>query len=189
MKRLFLLAMGTGLGLALATGVNLGRAQLPATPVTGPAPGPGPEGAVLKNTFDPSAAPTGAGTVPGTGALPPSVQSLFPQGANARASSPLPPIGQSQAVSDTPGVPMHGTGLWTMPPYQEKPDPNRDIAITPTQGPWVVYIDSYTGPEAPTLARQMAMELRSTYRLNAYVYNHGAEERRKEYERVRAIVQ
>jgi hypothetical protein len=35
----------------------------------------------------------------------------------------------------------------------------------------------------------MAMELRNTYRLNASVYNHGAEERRKEYERVRAIVQ
>ena len=37
-------------------------------------------------------------------------------------------------------------------------------------------------------ARQMVIELRSTYKLHAYVHNHGAEERRKEYERVREIV-
>src|SRR5262249_54485898 len=84
------------------------------------------------------------------------------------------------------GLPQGGQG--SLPEYQERPDPNKDIAVTPSQGPWMIYIESYTGPEAPIFARQMVTELRNTYKLHAYVHNHGAEERRKEYERVREII-
>ena len=54
----------------------------------------------------------------------------------------------------------------------------------------MISIISYTGPDAPFMARQMVIELRQEpYRLPAYVYNFGAEERRKEYERVKALIE
>ena len=40
-----------------------------------------------------------------------------------------------------------------------------------------------------TMARQMVMELRNHYRLQAFVFNHGAEEKRKEDARVKAIIE
>jgi hypothetical protein len=50
-------------------------------------------------------------------------------------------------------------------------------------------VTSYTGPDAPQMARQMVLELRNHYKLPAFVFNRGAEERRKEQERVRAVVE
>ncbi len=56
--------------------------------------------------------------------------------------------------------------------------------MTPSLGPWLISIISYTGEQAPLQARQMVGELRGKYKLHAYVFNHGAEERRQERERV-----
>lgn len=70
----------------------------------------------------------------------------------------------------------------------EKPDINQDIQVTPQLGPWMICISTYSGPEAPTMARQLAMELRNNYKTGSYVFNHGAEERRKEYQRVKSII-
>jgi hypothetical protein len=72
---------------------------------------------------------------------------------------------------------------------QQDKDPNQDILVQPDSGAWMIYVHWYTGPEAPQMARAMVMELRQAYKLPAYVFNHGAEERRKEDERVRAIVE
>ena len=44
------------------------------------------------------------------------------------------------------------------------------------------------GPDAPQKAREMVSRLRETCRLPAFVFNHGAEEKRKEYERLKTIV-
>src|SRR5262245_17707715 len=65
---------------------------------------------------------------------------------------------------------------------------NRDIEPTPQIGPWMICIQSYVTKEAPEWARQMASELRSTYRLPAYVFTYGVEERRKEYDRVKVML-
>ena len=69
-----------------------------------------------------------------------------------------------------------------------QPDPNLDILVTEKQGPWMISVNWYSGPEAAVMARQMVMELRNHCRLPAYVFNRGAEERRKEDARVKAIV-
>lgn len=66
---------------------------------------------------------------------------------------------------------------------------NRDIEPTPQIGPWMISIQSYVTKEAPEWARQMANELRGTYRLPAYVFTYGVEERRKEYERVKVMLE
>lgn len=68
---------------------------------------------------------------------------------------------------------------------------NRDIQPTPEAGPWMICVHSYITKEAPEWARQMAGELRSnsSYRLPAYVFTYGLEERRKEYERVKDLIE
>ena len=60
-------------------------------------------------------------------------------------------------------------------------DINQDLAVTKELGPWMIFIHSYSGPDAPTLARTMALELRTTHKLPAYVFNYVAEEKRKEF--------
>jgi hypothetical protein len=48
---------------------------------------------------------------------------------------------------------------------------------------------SYSGPEAPQLAHEFVVEMRKAFKLNAYVFNYGAEEKRQEYERVQKLKQ
>src|SRR5205823_209829 len=56
----------------------------------------------------------------------------------------------------------------------------------PEAGPWLILIHSYTEPNAPSLARALALELRGeNFRLPAYVWNYGEKERKEELERVR----
>jgi hypothetical protein len=61
---------------------------------------------------------------------------------------------------------------------------NKDIEITEKQAPWLIYVMSYAGEDAPKLARDFVVELRNNFKLNAYVYNSGAEEKKREFERV-----
>ncbi len=72
---------------------------------------------------------------------------------------------------------------------EEKPDINQDIQVTKEHGPWMVMVHAYTGPEASLMARQMVMELREAYKLSAHTFNFGAEEKRKEIERVKGIIE
>ncbi len=70
------------------------------------------------------------------------------------------------------------------------PDINQDLAVTPGAGAWLVCAASYSGPNAPYLARQLALQIRQRHGLNAYVFNHADEERRRireEFERAQAL--
>jgi hypothetical protein len=70
------------------------------------------------------------------------------------------------------------------------PDMNQDLAVTPQAGAWLICAASYSGPNAPYLARQLALQIRSRHNLNAYVFNHADEERRQlreEFERRQAL--
>lgn len=71
---------------------------------------------------------------------------------------------------------------------REGPDPNQDILVHPGLGQWMICLISYSGNESPAMARKMVVEMRSTYRLNAFIFNYGQEEKRREYERVRAEI-
>jgi hypothetical protein len=139
-----------------------------------------PGGGVLKNPFadpTPMVQPMNPGVQlpmrPGT-SVPSSAQQLFGSGAN-------------QAPSPFPDPAMRDPYLLVL--EKLKPNPNlalnRDIEVTPQVGPWLVQLTYYQGPEAPQMAREMVSYLRSdAYKLPAYVFNHGTEEKRKEYERV-----
>ena len=69
-------------------------------------------------------------------------------------------------------------------------DPNLDIAVPKSAGPWMVCVDWYSGPDAPAKARAMVMELRDNpdYKLNAFVFTKGAEERRAELKKAAEYV-
>jgi hypothetical protein len=57
-----------------------------------------------------------------------------------------------------------------------------DYAVTPEVGPWMICVGSFTGEEASQMARKMADEVRSRYRLPAYIFNRGAELRQQQLE-------
>lgn len=112
----------------------------------------------------------------------------------ARAQGPMDqPILRNPLLESAPPQP---SGLPYSPGQQSvarapaaQPDINQDILVTDKQGPWMIFVNSYTGKEAAVMARQMVMELRNNYRLPAYVFNRGAEDRRKEDARVKAIIE
>jgi hypothetical protein len=92
-----------------------------------------------------------------------------------------PGRGRAQELTDANPAASEGT--------QAPADPNRDVLVTPDQGKWLICVISYTGPEAPGLARQMVDELRGpNFGLPAFVFNYGAEAKRKEQERAKGII-
>jgi hypothetical protein len=66
-------------------------------------------------------------------------------------------------------------------------DPNKEYAITPEVGPWVVSATCYVGPDASTLAHELVLEIRSRFDLPAWVFNRGDEERRQSIENWRKM--
>ncbi|MSQ93526.1 MAG: hypothetical protein EXR98_03100 [Gemmataceae bacterium] len=143
----------------LAAGVgliahNTGRGQFP-----GPKPGPGEGGATLK--------------LPGLDPVPGGSQTALP--------NYVPRAGYTPS-SAYPSLQPGGTKVALMP--SNVVDFNRDIEITPEAGPWAVFVMAYNGPRSPEMARKLVTELRTSYKYPAYVFNYGAEEKRKEYERV-----
>jgi hypothetical protein len=58
-------------------------------------------------------------------------------------------------------------------------EPQKEYQITPDVGAWMICAKSYIGEMAPKYAHDLVLELRSRYDLPAYVFNRGADERRK----------
>jgi hypothetical protein len=82
-----------------------------------------------------------------------------------------------------------GDALPTVAEAFGREDPRRPSArkpvlypVTPQAGPWMICAASYVGPDAHELSRQVILELRNRHGLKAWVYNYGAEERRKQDE-------
>ncbi len=63
-------------------------------------------------------------------------------------------------------------------------DPNKDYPIHPGAGAWMICAGSYTGPDAPNLARQLVYQVRSKHHLEAFVFNRADEVRKQEQARV-----
>jgi hypothetical protein len=177
-----LLFLGAGTLLALTTDT---RAQ-----------GPDEKGAVLVGGFGDSPRPAATLASPGP--------------STAYTAPSRNPADRPDFNKFFPGLqPFDGGGVRKVSSsvLEEKPDINRDIQITPNVGPWTIFLIGYTGDdsgatqkedggiEAPkedgaVRARKMVTEMRNnpTYRLPAYVFYYGAEERRKENDRVKKLI-
>lgn len=164
-RTFFAMSTLTIVGAAVLSQPLPGRAQV----------GPDDKGSTFK---DPLSAPLPVkptGQPMGGGTYIESVLKKSPMGAG-QLPSPLAP--------SAPGV---GAGQISQQ-LVEKPDINQDIHVSKEQGPWMIFVQSYSGPEAAILARQMVGELRGTYKLPAFTFNYGTEERRKERERIKAEI-
>lgn len=69
-----------------------------------------------------------------------------------------------------------------LPAPPAAPPAQFEHALTPQAGAWVVCAASFMGPDAHELARQTATYLRTQHRLNAYVFDFGEAERKKQQE-------
>jgi hypothetical protein len=72
---------------------------------------------------------------------------------------------------------------------QVEADPNKDYQISPEAGEWLICATSYVGPQAAQLAHEMVLEIRSRFKMPAYVLNRGEEERRKQEAETASIKQ
>ncbi|HEV3256937.1 MAG TPA: hypothetical protein VG013_08675 [Gemmataceae bacterium] len=59
-------------------------------------------------------------------------------------------------------------------------EPGHEYDVTVAAGPWMIVVHSYRGDQAAQLAHEFVTELRTRYKLPAYVFNHGADERQKQ---------
>src|SRR5438128_3408510 len=119
MKRFLLCSVGLLIsGLAIGLGISQSHAQLPG--------GSGAPSAVLKQSWETSPAkPPG----PAAPMQSPYAQSLFDSPLGATPAAPYPATGL-----------VNPAGEFRPPPFQEKPDPNADIAVSSAQGPWMIFI-------------------------------------------------
>lgn len=162
-----------GLGLAMCAFVSLASLW---------AQGPDGGGAVLRSGFEDPVRPTASPTKPADNAASP--VNAAPSAPKSSASDYLRTI-FPEASPVEPADPSARRGF----DLDEIPDINKDLQITPQAGAWMIMVISYTGKEGPMRARKMCIELRTKNRVPAYVFVYGAEERRKELERVRKIVE
>jgi hypothetical protein len=146
---------------ALALVPDAARSQIPGLPAGGPI-GPGDKGAMFKAPWETGGSATTPPATPGAS----SIQGLLNQSAPSRPST-------------TPTA---------LAPYQSTTI-NQDILVTKELGPWMVLVMSYSGPDGPVRARKFVEIARTHYKLPAYVFNYGAEEKAKELERVRKFIE
>jgi hypothetical protein len=119
---------------------------------------------------------------PGQNAAPPAYLPLLP------GVQQMPPPPQAATAFGQPAVNATKASFLSQLQTQDfdEPDPNQDIAVKPECGTWMICVNTYTGPDASKEARAMVMELRNNpqYKLNAYVFTKGAEERKAELKRM-----
>lgn len=170
MKRIFFaLALLMNAGLALLP--NQARSQVPGQPGKG-LPfdlGPGDKGATLKAPWLETGSPSVQAPAASTGSPPSYIQNLLKDTGAVSSTTTTSTNHASLLPYDTTGI-------------------NKDILVTREMGPWMVLIISYAGPEGPIWARDMVRLLREQFNLPAHVFNYGADEKRKEYERVKGII-
>lgn len=83
------------------------------------------------------------------------------------------------------GVALVVTGNFTAQAIDA--DPNQKYEVVPAAGPWMICAASYSGEDASDIAHRLVLDIRRAYNLPAYVFNRGAEERRKQQEEIRRI--
>jgi hypothetical protein len=119
---------------------------------------------------------------PGQNAAPPAYLPLLP------GVQQMPPPPQAAGAFGQTNVNVTKTSFLSQFRDQDidEPDLNQDIAVKPDCGNWMICVNTYTGPDASKEARAMALELRNNpqYKLKAYVFTKGAEERKAELRRI-----
>lgn len=76
------------------------------------------------------------------------------------------------AVALTPAAVAHAKSPWQWVSFRSgNTDPNADYRLTEKHGPWLVFAASFAGEGAEMEARALVEELRSRYRVPAYLFS------------------
>ena len=62
-------------------------------------------------------------------------------------------------------------GLNFLNPKKVEADPKKEYLLTEEHGPWLIFVHSFSGEYAKENANRLVLELRSRYKMNAYVYS------------------
>jgi hypothetical protein len=86
------------------------------------------------------------------------------------------------------GIALAGFAIWAAasPAQQPGAAAPTSYAITPDVGPWTICAASFVGEQAGRRAHDLVTELRTQYRLPAYLFNRGEELRREQQREVDA---
>jgi hypothetical protein len=71
-------------------------------------------------------------------------------------------------------IALLATGLYAAAP---EADPNKEYWLSPSDGPYLLFVASYRGDDARDLANKLVYELRARYKLHAYLWSKSEEER------------
>ncbi len=115
----------------------------------------------------------------------------------APPSNPSAPPAYVQKMYPTPTSPYSAVTPQPVNRIAQMPsrqNTNRDIEITEQAGAFAIFVMAYTGEKAPTMAREFVQELYTNpkytqHKLRPYIFNYGAEEKKKEFERVQELRQ
>src|SRR5262249_9965400 len=66
-------------------------------------------------------------------------------------------------------------------------EPGKDYPVNKEAGNWLISAAGFRGPQAAELARGLCLEIRQQFNLPAYVFNRGADERKKQEEKVNEL--
>lgn len=66
---------------------------------------------------------------------------------------------------------VQGAGLNVFSTSKVEADPKKEYNLEMTNGPWLIMVHSFSGPDSRDRAQQLVLELRKKYKMNAYVYD------------------
>jgi hypothetical protein len=93
-----------------------------------------------------------------------------------------PPAATAVAPQTTP--PAAAAVASQTPPPAAPPQAAHPWYVKPDVGGWMILVKAYSGTGSREMAERLAADLRETYKVPAYLFERGAEERQRERERV-----
>lgn len=137
---------------------------------------------------NPPTAPFGGGTLPATpkaapaGGVPQLPGGITPAGGGAPA-----PTGPSLPGGFVLPDPVRREPLRPVPTTIDEKAPPHKWAVKADDGPWMILVKSYAGPDSKAKAEAFAKDIRETHNTKSLLYERNAEERKAEQERIEAI--
>ncbi len=139
-----------------------------------------PPGGVRNPLLDPLGTPPSQPTqAPSAGPASTSVEKLF--NLNPQQN---PPPGIDMGVSSESQAKTLLARLKPLDTSILKP-----VEITPQAGKYCISVASYTGNDSPRMAYDFVRELREHYKLPGYAFTYGTEDKQKEYEKAKSLLE
>jgi hypothetical protein len=137
---------------------------------------------------NPPPVPFGGGTLPAT-------PKAAPAGGVPKLPGGVTPVGGTTPAPTGPTLP---SGFQLPDPVRKEPlkpvptsyDPKaapHEYTVTAEDGPWMILVKSYSGPDSKAKAIAFAEDIRKTHNTKSLLYERNAEERKAELARIEAV--